>query len=60
MASSVEITEQTNARLEELQAEIRHEAGRTVTKQQLLEQIVRDASESKDEIIDMFRDDSES
>ncbi|MDF9747360.1 hypothetical protein [Natrinema salsiterrestre] len=60
MCSSVEITEATNDRLEELQAEIRRETGRNVPKSVVLERIIRDAYESKDETIELFRDDSES
>ena len=58
MRPSVEITAATNERLEELQAEIRREAGQRISKQQLLEQIVRDAYESKDDVVELFRDDS--
>ncbi|QLK24310.1 hypothetical protein HYG81_10420 [Natrinema zhouii] len=54
MAPSVELTETTNGRLEELQAEIRRETGRTVPKSMVFEQIIRDASESKDEAIELF------
>ncbi|PGF15984.1 hypothetical protein CP556_07535 [Natrinema sp. CBA1119] len=59
MEPSVESTETSNDRLEELQAEIRRETGRTVPKSVILEQIIRDASESKDEVIELFRDDLE-
>ncbi|MFC6769152.1 hypothetical protein [Natrinema soli] len=54
MTPSVEITEPTNDRLEELQAEIRRETGRPVPKSVVLEQIIRDASESKDEVTSCF------
>ena len=60
MCPSVEITAETDDRLEELQAEIRRETGRSVTKQELLEQIVRNAYESRDEVIELFWDGSDS
>jgi hypothetical protein len=49
--------ERTKDRLEELQAEIRLETGENVTQQELLDRIVTDAYDSKEELIDSFRDD---
>lgn len=59
MSTSVKVTDVTKSRLEELQAEIRLRTGRNVTQQELLERIVTNTSESKDELIDSFRDDFE-
>jgi len=58
MSPSVEITEATNDRLEELQAAIRRETGRDVTKRKLLERIVSDAYESSETVIEPFSDNS--
>ncbi|NKE36932.1 hypothetical protein GWG54_14100 [Natronococcus sp. JC468] len=60
MSTSVKVTDTTKSRLEELQAEIRLETGQNVTQQELLERIVTDTYESKDELIESFRDDFES
>lgn len=59
MSTSVKVTELTKSRLEELQAEIRLETGRTVTQQELLERIVTSTYESKSQLIESFRDDFE-
>ncbi|RQG93153.1 hypothetical protein EA462_02825 [Natrarchaeobius halalkaliphilus] len=59
MSTSVKVTDTTKSRLEELQAEIRLETGRNVTQQDLLERIVTSSYESKDEVIDSFRDEFE-
>ncbi|MEY7849345.1 hypothetical protein AB7C87_09110 [Natrarchaeobius sp. A-rgal3] len=59
MSTSIKVTDATKSRLEELQAEIRLETGRNVTQQELLERIVTDSYESKDELIDSFRDEFE-
>ncbi|QCW01750.1 hypothetical protein [Natrinema pallidum] len=59
MSTSVKVTDRTKSHLEELQAEIRLETGRKVTQQELLERIITETYESKDELIDSFRDDFE-
>ena len=59
MATSVKMDERTKSRLEELQAEIRLETGENVTQQELLDRIVDEAYDSKEELIDSFRDDDE-
>ncbi|MDQ2050239.1 hypothetical protein RBH26_07050 [Natronolimnohabitans sp. A-GB9] len=59
MSTSVKVTDRTKARLEELQAEIRLETGTKVTQQELLERMVTEPYESKDDLIDDFRDDFE-
>lgn len=59
MATSVKMDETTKSRLEELQAEIRLETGTKVTQQELLDRIVDRAYDSKEELIDSFRDDDE-
>jgi hypothetical protein len=59
MSTSVKVTDTTKSRLEELQAEIRLETGSKVTQQELLERIVTDSYESKDELIESYRDDFE-
>ncbi|OAQ53076.1 hypothetical protein HTG_09600 [Natrinema mahii] len=59
MSTSVKVTDRTKSHLEELQAEIRLETGTNATQQELLEWIVTNTYESKDEIIDSYRDDFE-
>jgi hypothetical protein len=56
MATAVEIDEETKSRLEELQAEIELRTGKKVTQQEILSQLVRDAHESKSEVVDSFRE----
>lgn len=48
--------EETKSRLERLQVEIRLKTGEMVTQQKILKQLVNDATESKDEVIDSFRE----
>lgn len=59
MSASIKVTDTSKSRLEELQAEIRLETGRNVTQQELLDRIIATTYESKDELIDSFRDDFE-
>lgn len=56
MATAVKVDEDTKSRLEELQAEIRLRAGRSVTQKELLERLIDDAYESRAEVIDSFRE----
>lgn len=59
MSTSIKVTDRTKSHLEELQAEIRLETGKNVTQQELLERIVTESYESRDELIDGFRDEYE-
>lgn len=59
MATSVKMAEDTKSRLEALQAEIKLETGRKVTQQELLDRLVDQAFESREEFIDSFRDDDD-
>jgi hypothetical protein len=56
MATAVKVDEDAKSRLEELQAEIRLRTGRSVTQQALLTRLIDDAYESRDEVIDSFRE----
>lgn len=56
MATSVKMDERTKSRLEELQAEIKLRTGKKVTQQEVLEQLVDGAFESKSAFIDSFRE----
>jgi hypothetical protein len=56
MTTAVKVDEETKVRLEELQAEIRLRTGKSVTQQELLTRLIDDAYESRDEVIDSFRD----
>ena len=54
--TAVKVEEDAKSRLEELQAEIRLRAGRNVTQQELLTRLIDDAYESRDDVIDSFRE----
>ena len=56
MVIAVKVDEDAKSRLEELQAEIRIRTGRKVTQQELLSQLIDDAYESRDDVIDSFRE----
>ena len=56
MATTVKVDEDAKSRLEELQAEIRLRTGRNVTQQELLTRIIDGAYESRDEVVDSFRE----
>lgn len=56
MATAVKVDEDAKSRLEELQAEIRLRTGTNVTQQELLTRLIDDAYESRDEVIDSFRE----
>lgn len=56
MATAVKVDEDAKSRLEELQAEIRLRTGNSVTQQELLSRLIDDAYESRDEVIDSFRE----
>ena len=58
MATSVKMDEDTKARLERLQAEIRLQTGQRVTQQEILTRLVERALVSKAELIDSFREQS--
>jgi hypothetical protein len=56
MATAVKVDEDAKSRLEELQAEIRLRTGQNVTQQELLTRLIDDAYESRDAVIDSFRE----
>jgi len=56
MTTAVKVDDDAKSRLEELQAEIRLRAGKNVTQQELLSRLIDDAYESREEVIDSFRD----
>jgi hypothetical protein len=56
MTTAVKVDEDAKSRLEELQAEIRLRTGQTVTQQELLTRLIDDAYESRDAVIDSFRE----
>ena len=58
MPTAVKVHEDAKSRLEELQAEIRLETGRNVTQQDLLTRLIDEAYESREEVIESFRDSS--
>lgn len=59
MSTSIKVTDRTKSRLERLQAEIRLETGRTITQQELLDRIVSRTYDSKDALIESFREEFE-
>lgn len=56
MTTTITLDENTKSRLEELQAEIRLETGKKVTQQELLSRLIDNAYESRDDIVDSFRE----
>jgi len=56
MATAVKVDEDAKSRLEELQAEIRLQTGKNVTQQDLLTRLIDTAYESRQDIIDSFRE----
>ena len=60
MSSSVDISDRTKSQLEALQAKIRAETGREVSKRELVDRLVEREYGSKDAIIESFRDESNS
>lgn len=56
MPTAVKVEEEAKSRLEELQAEIRLRAGKSVTQQELLSRLIDDAYESHEEFVDSFRE----
>lgn len=56
MTTAVTVEEHAKSRLEELQAEIRLRTGQNVTQQELLSRLIHDAYESRDVIINSFRE----
>ena len=58
MTTAVKVHDEAKSRLEELQAEIRLQTGRKVTQQELLTRLIDDAYESRDAVIDSFRESS--
>ena len=55
MATAVKVDDDAKSRLEELQAEIRLRTGEKVTQQELLTRLIDDAYESREDVIDSFR-----
>ena len=56
MTTAVKVEDDAKSRLEELQAEIRLRTGHRVTQQALLSRLIDDAYESREAVIDSFRD----
>jgi hypothetical protein len=56
MTTAVKVDDEAKAHLEELQAEIRLAADKKVTQQELLSRIIDDAYESREEVIDSFKE----
>lgn len=56
MSTAVKVDDEAKDRLEELQAAIRLQTGQTVTQQELLSRLIDDAYESREAVIESFRD----
>ena len=56
MTPAVNVTDDAKSRLEELQAELRLRTGQRITQQALLSRLINDAYESREEVIDSFRE----
>jgi hypothetical protein len=54
--TAVKVDEDAKSRLEELQAEIRLRTGEKVTQQELLSRLIDDAYESREDVVDSFRE----
>lgn len=58
MATAVKLDQESEARLEKLQAEVKLKTGTQVTQQEVLSRLIESAIESRLEFIDSFRDSS--
>ena len=58
MTTAVKVHDDAKSRLEELRAEIRLQTGQNVTQQALLSRLIDDAYESREAVIDSFRESS--
>ena len=58
MATVIKVDEDAKSRLEGLQAEIRLRTGKRVTQQDLLTRLIDTAYESREDVIDSFRESS--
>lgn len=58
MPTAVKVDADAKSRLEELQAEIRLRTGTKVTQQALLTRLIDEAYESREDVIDSFRESS--
>jgi len=56
VTTAVKVDDEAKAHLEELQAQIRLEAGQKVTQQELLSRIIDDAYDDREEVIDSFNE----
>jgi hypothetical protein len=56
VVTTVRIEGEAKSRIEELQAEIRLRTGEKVTQQELLTRLIDDAYESREAVIDSFRE----
>ncbi len=59
MATTVPVDEATKARLDRLQSEIERETGRSVSQRALLTRMIEREYESRDALVDEFRDDGD-
>ena len=58
ITTAVKIDDRAESRVEELQAEIRLRTGTKVTQRELLTRLIDDACESREKVIDSFRNDT--
>ncbi|SEH46404.1 hypothetical protein SAMN05192561_102153 [Halopenitus malekzadehii] len=58
MTTEVTVHDDAKSQLAELQAAIRLRTGKTVTQQELLTRLIDEASESRETVIDSFRESS--
>ena len=55
MAATVMVDEDAKVKVEELQAEIRQQAGESVTEQELLSRLITKAYKDREAVVDSFR-----
>jgi len=58
MWTAVEVDEEAKTRLDELQTVIQQKTGRAVTQQQLLSQLIDDAYQSQEDVVDSLREET--
>ncbi|MFB6222323.1 MAG: hypothetical protein ABEH86_01450 [Haloarcula sp.] len=54
--TSISLDKRTERRLDKLRAAVRRRTGRPVSRADLIEHLVNDGYESRDEVVDMFRE----
>jgi len=59
MGASVDVSDRTKRRLEQLQAEIESTTGREVSQREILDRVVGDQYDSKEEFVTLFQNEAD-